>query len=54
MITSGSGVNSIRNDVTFTLNAGTYEVACLDNNTVSGKVIVCSLDPDKFPSNLLT
>ena len=53
LIDTGSG-NSITNDVTFTLNAGTYEVALTDNNTIGGSVIICSLDPDKFPSNLLT
>ena len=53
-LVADSGSNSIRNNVTFTLNAGTYEVALTDNNNVGGNVIICSLDPDKFPSNLLT
>ena len=53
-IVAGSGSSSIRNDVSFTLNAGTYEVALKKNNSVGGNVIICSLDPDKFPSNLLT
>ena len=53
LIDSGSS-NSITNDVTFTLNAGTYEVALTDNNTIGGSVIISSLDPIKFPSNLLT
>ena len=53
-LVAGSGGNSIRNNVIFTLNAGTYEVALTDNNNVGGNVIICSLDPDKFPSNLLT
>ena len=53
LIDTGSS-NSITNDVTFTLNAGTYEVALTDNNTIGGSVIICSLDPIKFPSNLLT
>ena len=53
-IIADSSSNSIRNDVTFTLNAGTYEVALTDDNAVGGRVMICSLDPDKFPSNLLT
>jgi len=57
LIDSGTS-NSITNDVTFTLNAGTYEVALTDslgsNVNIGGYVIISSLDPLKFPSNLLT